>query len=456
MPGVLIGVLGYVLLQLAVAFVVARRIRTEDDYFVAGRRLGWVLASSSVFATWFGAETCISAAGQVYADGLTRTSVEPFAYGVCLLVMGAVFAAAFWRSRITTLADLFRSRFSRRVERFAAVLLIPTSLLWAAAQIRAFGQVLASASALEVETAIAIAAGLVIVYTSFGGLLADVVTDVIQGVALVVGLVVLAVIVVGDLGGPAAAWAALDPGRIRLFAADGPGFLDTLEAWALPICGSVVAQEAVARALASRSPAVARASGLVGGGLYLLVGLIPVGLGLVGTKLLADVDHGDQFLSTLALRYLSPFAYVLFAGALVSAILSTVDSALLVASSVLSRNLLLSSGRDVSQRTRVRLGRAGVVAFGLLAWLLAHRGEHVFALVEQASGFGSAGILVIVGFGLFSRFGGPRAALASLTAGIVVWVLGAHVLDGFPWPYLASLTAALAAYVVGAVGEPRR
>jgi SSS family transporter len=453
MTGVLAGVIVYVLAQFAVALLVSRRVRTEDDYLVAGRRIGWLLASGSVFATWFGAETCIGAAGQVYTDGLTRTSIEPFAYGICLVVMGAVFAAALWRSRITTLADLLRKRYSPGVERFAAVLLIPTSLLWAAAQIRAFGQVLSASSSLEVEAATAIAAGIAIAYTALGGLLADMVTDIVQGVALVAGLAVLLVAVVGELGGPGAAWSVIDWQRIRVLDAAGPDWLSTAEAWALPICGSVVAQEVISRVLAARSSGVARASGLLGGGFYLLVGCVPVALGLIGAGLIADLEDREQFLPTLALRYLSPLGYVLFAGALVSAILSTVDSALLAASAVLSRNLVLAGARTVSERTRLRWARAGVVAFGVLAWLLAHQAEHVMELIEDASGFGSAGILVAVSFALFSRRGDRVNALAALGAGVAVWVVGRYVLDDFPWPYLASLAAALLAYL--AAGIPR-
>ncbi len=69
-----------VLAQLALGLWVARRVRTEDDYLVAGRRLGPVLAIASMFATWFGAESCTGAAGQIYRDGVGAHTVEPFAY----------------------------------------------------------------------------------------------------------------------------------------------------------------------------------------------------------------------------------------------------------------------------------------------------------------------------------------------------------------------------------------
>ena len=52
-----------------IGVLVSRSIRTEDDYLLAGRQLGPALATFSIFATWFGAETCVGSAGAVYADG---------------------------------------------------------------------------------------------------------------------------------------------------------------------------------------------------------------------------------------------------------------------------------------------------------------------------------------------------------------------------------------------------
>lgn len=181
MNSVVFGIAGYILLQLLVGVWLSRRIVSEADYLLAGRSLGWPLATLSVFATWFGAETCIGAAGAVYEQGLAGATVDPFGYAMCLVVMGLVFAIPLWRRQLTTLADLFRQRYSRNIEMLAVLLLVPGSIMWAAAQIRAFGQVLSASSGLEVEVTISIAALVVIVYTMYGGLLADVVTDAVQG-----------------------------------------------------------------------------------------------------------------------------------------------------------------------------------------------------------------------------------------------------------------------------------
>ncbi|MCI0437302.1 MAG: sodium:solute symporter family protein [Gemmatimonadetes bacterium] len=446
----LAGVMLYVVAQLGIGVWAARRIRTEDDYLVAGRRLGYGLGIFTIFATWFGAETCIGAAGAIYENGLAGGSADPFGYALCILVLGAVFAVPLWKRRLTTIADLFRQRFSIGVERLAVLLMVPTSLLWAAAQIRAFGQVLSASSTLEVEIAISIAAGVIIVYTMSGGLLADAITDLVQGIALIVGLGILFGVVMLDDGGEALR--AVDPSRLQLFGGGQVPIVEVIESWAIPVFGSVVAAELVARVIAIRSPTVARRSCFAAGGLYLLIGLIPVTLGLAGAVLMPDLEHAEQLLPLLALDRLPQVLYMFFAGALVSAILSTVDSALLVSASLVSHNIIVPLHPGISERVKIRFARTGVAIFGVLAWVMALFAEGVYALVEQASAFGSAGIVVVITFGLFTKWGGPASAIATLMAGVVVWVVGSYLLQ-LPWAYVAALLSSIAAYVVTAIFE---
>jgi len=168
---------------------------------------------------------------------------------------------------------------------------------------------------------------------------------------------------------------------------------------------------------------------------------------LIGFEVLPGLEHPEQILPLLAMERLPPLLFVFFAGALISAILSTVDSALLVSASLLSHNLILPlRGGAVSESAKVRTARIAVVAFGILAYVMARHAEGVYALVEQASAFGSAGIVVTVLFGLFWRRGGAWSAYAALTTGVAVWVLGSYVL-GLSFAYLAALGAACLAYL---------
>jgi len=448
MTPLLWGVIGYLIAQMLLGVWVSRRISTESDYWVAGRRLGPTLTLFSVFATWFGAETCIGAAGAVYAEGLAGGSADPFGYGLCLLLMGGLLAAPLWRRRLITLADLFRARFSPGVERLAVLLMVPTSLFWGAAQIRAFGHVLAASSHFQLELTIALAALLVVIYTGAGGLLADAATDVLQGVVLIIGLVVLA----GSLwldGTLAAGWAALDPARLDPLGADGVS-LATLERWAIPVLGSLVAQELVSRVSAARSARLARGATAAASLVYVAVGLIPVAIGLAGPALVPGLADSEQILPRIVQAHLAAPLQVLFIGALVSAILSTVDSALLAASALMAHNLVAPLRPGMSERAKLRLARSGVALCGVICWALARSADSVYELVENSSAFGSAGLLVILGFA-FTPLGGPRAALAALAAGTGVWVLGSA--REFETPYLAALLAALLAYALVAAAE---
>ena len=444
----LVALLLFLALQLGIGMYISKRISTEADYLVGGRQLGYVLATFSIFATWFGAETVIGSSAAIYGEGITLASAEPFGYGLCLILMGAFLAKPLWDRGLTTLADLFRMRFGTGVERLAAVLLIPSSVLWAAAQVRAFGQVIASASTIEVDLAIALAAFFTVGYTAYGGLLADAVTDVLQGIILAGSLLAILIAVIMKVGGPAEAMHLLvTTDKIDLTPAAAGPWLETLEAWAIPVCGSLAATEVISRVIATRSRTVAQRSSFMAGGLYIAVGSIPVVIALLGSHLVGTIADPEQLIPTIARDHLPTIFFAIFAGGLVSAILSTVDSTLLVASGLLSHNLIVPIARITDEAMKVRVARFGVIGFGLLAYALALNAEGVFALVEQASAFGSAGLLVTVLFALFTPWGSARTASLTLVGGIVVYV-GASA-AGLTAPFLASLGASLLLWGIG-------
>jgi SSS family solute:Na+ symporter len=444
----LAALLGYVLVQILIGAWVSRRVRTEDDYLLGGRRLGPLLVSFSVFATWFGAETCVGAAGEVFAHGLSAVSSDPYGYGLCLLLMGLCAARALWERKVTTLADLFRARYSPAVERLTAVLIIPNSLLWAAAQIRAFGSVLAAAGGLPNESGMVIAVLVVVTYTTLGGMLADAYSDLVQGCVLALGLCALALAAsfrVPDLGAALAAGARSGQ--------SAPALLPLLNDWAVPVLGSLFAQELLMRVSAARSARVARGSTIAAACAYTLIGSIPVLLGLLGRSILPGVEHGDQVLPALAGHLLGDVGFVILAGALVAAILSTVDSALLACGSLVAHNLLPHRLRERSPQAPLIVARASVVLLSLVAYGLAHTRERMAELVEEASAFGSAGVFVVgVAALALPRLGGSWSALVALSLGAASWLYFGHVVHS-DVAYLNSLLAAALGYLMVAAFE---
>ena len=397
MNSILTAVMSYVLLQFAIGIYVSRSVSSEADYILAGRALGTGLVAFSVFASFFGAEAIVASAGAVYEHGLTGAMTDPFGYGAALLIVGVVFAAPLWRRGLTTFADLFAQRYGPGVEKLVVLMLLPGSLFWAAAQIRAFGQVLSANSTLELSTAITIAAVLVAAYSVVGGLLADSVTDVIQGIAVIAGLIVLTLVV-----------ARVDPQVIQPLATvghEGPlapsspiadaSWLVQLEQTLIPICGTVVSVELISRFLGARTTKIAARGTIVGAGLYLLVGIMPVYLGVRGANILPGLSEPEQIVPRLAEVYLPGIMRIAFVGAIISAILSTVHSALHGPAAQLSHNIMLPLYPNLTSRAKLWAVRASVMALSVVAYALSLSTERIHDLVETASAFGSAGVFVV-------------------------------------------------------------
>lgn len=426
----LLGISIYVIGMLFMGYYVSKKIKTDDDYFLAGRTLGPFLATFSIFATWFGAETCIGTAGSVYTDGLAGSRADPFGYSICIFIMAIFFAKVLWQKKITTIPDLFRERFSPNVEKLAAAIIIPSSIIWAGAQIRAFGQIIHSTTDLNVTVAVSVAAGVVIFYTVFGGLLADAYNDLIQGIAIIGGLIFLLVAVMMSNGGVSESLAMIDSAKLTFRGSGDISWWAKLEVWMVPILGSVMSQELVSRVVASKSATVAKNSAWRAGFIYLFVGSIPVLIGLMGPGQFPNLAEPETLMPLLAKTHLSYFFYVIFVGALVSAILSTVDSTLLSASAVVSHNLIYPLfGNKLPERKKVIIARSSVLVAGLIAYGIAFSSESIISLVELASTLGGPTVLVITVFALFIPKGNATSAMVGIISSVTVWVLTNFVIE---------------------------
>jgi Na+/proline symporter len=331
--------------------------------------------------------------------------------------------------------------------------MIPTSLLWAAAQILAFITIFSFVTQWPVEIALLITLTLVVGYTCIGGMMGDIYTDSIMALVIIVGLSVLFFAVMGEAGGIGPALQSIDPARLKLFSAE-EGFWSQLDAWTLPVFGSLVAQESMSRLLSSRSPSDARKACLLGAGLYFVVGLMPLLIGLVGSTRIAPVEDSDMFILTLAQETLSPALYAVFLAALLSAILTTMDTTLMAATSLAGRNIVLPMLREASERKRIMVCRIIVAAVGVFCSYVAIAGGSIFSLVEMASSFGAGGFLICVLAGLYTRFGGKLAALATLATGVVLTIVMDYVLE-VEAPFLIALAGCVIVFAVTAMIESR-
>lgn len=468
----------YVAIQIGVGLYISRNVKTEEDFFLAGRRLGLLPIALSIFATWFGAETIMGSAGAIAADGLSGARAEPFGYAICLFAMAFLISGAFRARGYRNLADFFRERFSHGSELATALITIVVSTIWAAAQLLALSALLERALGVPAQFTLAGATLVVVLYTSFAGIVGDIYTDVIQSVVLIAGLLFILFALASHMGGFGPMLGSIQPSQLNLLG-EGESWLGQIDAWAIPVLGSLVTQEAIARFLSTKTPQHARRATLGAGVLYLMLGMVPVIIALAGVHYMPAGDDPDAFLPALAGEILSPVLYILFAGALLSAVMSTTNSNVLSVSSMVSLNVLTRLHARATEGTRVQVARWATVGAGLAAWLVAMSGQTIYELIALTSVWGQAGILVAVLIGLWSSYGGERAALWAILACVAVnlWTLavaplGAAMAEGADFAaalgllvageaptmegyFLVSIVASLIAYVIGAEVDKR-
>lgn len=443
----------YMVVQLGIGYYVSQKIKNSTDFFLAGRNMPVGIITVSLVASWFGAETCVGSSGAVYAHGLSGSRADPFGYSVCLFLMGLLIAGPLWKGGYITLSDFFASRYGGWVEKISAFILIPSSLLWGAAQVRAFGQVLSSTTDIPIDMTIIFCTIFVVFYTFLGGLLGDIINDVIQAVMIFIGLIILLVSVI-YWGGFEWSWITeMDAQRLS-FLNPEENILQRLDRWAVPIFGGLVTQELISRTLASKSESVARKASFYACFMYLFLGSIPVFLGLIGPKLLPSIPHQEEFLSLLSHKYLNPFTQVLLIGALISAILSTIDSIFLAIAAIASQNIFYKLVHARGEKQKLFIARIMVVIAATISYFIAISANGFYHLVIAASSLGTAGILVITLLGLWTPWGKYWAAGSALIVGLLFFPIAEKFL-GLQAPFLATMVVATVSFFIGSLMDSK-
>ncbi len=450
MDYVLIGLGLYLACMLGIGLYASRRVGSSEDFIVAGKRLSLPLCTATLAATWFGGGICIGAASAAYKGGFLAVIADPFGAALCLFVAGFFYVRILRRMGLMTIASLFTSRFDKRAGLLASLCTIPAYIGWVASLMVAFGRILQSLTGMEPTTGIFIAAAIVLVYTFAGGMWAVTLTDFIQVLVLTVGLLVLAPILLSDMGGWESLAAQIPSERFHLYPreAGASEWFAYARDWLVIGLGNLAGQDLIQRSLSSRDEKVAYRSAYLAGLLYITVGLIPVFLGLAGSVILPNWADPDLVMMELALKYLPEAALVLFVGALVSALLSSADSALLAPASVLGWDMLRYVKPDISEETTLKVSRISVVVFGLFALWLALDKTSVYDLMVDSWSVLLATLFVPLTGGIWWSKGNGPGCLASIGVGFVSWQVFLVIAPELPADLLAVPFAALSFVVV--------
>lgn len=465
-----IALLCYLAAMYAIGYLAQRKIHNVEDFVLAGRRLPVSLATITIIATWFGAESLMTTADEVSNEGLRKSMLDPVGISVCLLLAGLFVAGPLWRMNLLTIPDFFFRRFGKTAEVVASLILVPSYFGWVAAQFVALAQLLETFFGIPKDQGILAVAFFGTGYTLLGGMWTITWTDAVQIGFILLGLLILGHAILMELGdggwnaGIDRLWNETRAERWRI--ADPDTFwrdtLTALSALAVGALGNLPMQDLMQRICSAGSDKIAAKSCLLASGGYLLMGVLPVGTGMAAYLLLPEASgEFEDVVMVVASRLLSPALLLVFFLAIVSAVLSTIVSAVLAPSAVLAHNLIepawrVRLGRKPAERSLLLLQRGSIVAVAVASAWLAYRGEGAYELVQASYSMALVGMFVPFVVGLRTRRAPALAGILSMVAGIVPW--GLHMAMGWETllePYLGErfpLPQELAATVASALG----
>jgi len=433
--------------------VVARRTRSGEDLFLAGRSLAWGAVGLSLFASNISSSTLVGLTGDAYRTGLAPSAYEWMA-GLLLLFGAFTFFPFFLRSGISTIPEFLERRFNTALRKYFSAITIFLSVIVDTAAGLYAGSLVAQVFVPDLNLSVFIVVLALIggIYTAAGGLAAVVYTDVIQAVILIAGTTALAIITFAqfDFSWTAATLALPDNHLSIVQPLD-----DDVLPWpglilGVPVLGFyywILNQYIVQRVLGARDITHARRGAILAGLLKLTPLFIMMLPGAFAVTLLPDIESPDKVFPTLVQEYLPVGLTGLVLAGLISAILSSVDSALNSASTLLVLDFLEPArGRKLAPAEGRRYGTVATLGFMVVAAVWAPMIQNfpgLFSYIQSMFAYIVSPVVAIFLFGFFWPRGNGRGALAALITGHAIaaatFVLIQLDLIALHFLYVASL-----------------
>lgn len=427
--------LAFIILYLAITLLIgwwaSRRVHSTADFVVAGKNLPTPILAAGLFATWFGSETVMGAPSSFIEDGLLGVMEDPFGAAMCLILVGLIYARPLYRLNILTFNDFYRMRFNRTAEIVSAIFMVPSYFGWIAAQLVALAIVMKSLVGLPIFYGILLCTIITVIYTYIGGMWAVSITDFVQTIMIVVGLVILTWIMYQRVGG----WQGIEKNVPKDFFRFLPHsgwnhWIEYLAAWMTIGLGSIPQQDVFQRVMSARNANIAVRAAIIGGVMYLTIGFMPLLIGLCGRILYPEMLQGDpqMILPEMVLAHGSLALQILFFGALLSAILSTTSGAMLAPATVLGENLIRPFLKNPTDNMMLNIMRWSVVAVAICAAIMANLNANIYELVGDSSALSLVSLFVPLTAGLFWKRASCVGAIASMLVGMATWIVCEYIL----------------------------
>lgn len=420
-----------------VGFLSAKRISTKSDflqeYFLGSREMGGLILAMTMVATYGSASSFVGGPGAAYTQGLgwVLLAMAQVVTGYfTLMILGKRFAIKSRQYKAITLVDYLKNRYeSKAVVILSAASIVLFLFSAMAAQWIGGARLVETITGLSYTTALFIFAVTILVYVTIGGFRAVVVTDTIQGIIMFFGtLIILIGTIIAGGGLPAimADLTAENPALVSPFGAEGeltPLYVSSF--WILVGVGVVGLPQVAVRAMSYKNSVSMHRALIIG---TFVVAFMMFGIHLTGVlarSILPGIEAPDTVMPLIVLEVLPAWLAGIVLAAPLAAIMSTVDSLLLLVSSTVVKDVYLNYVKPDADNKRIKKVTYSVtILLGTAVFILAlNPPELLIWLNLFAFGGLEAAFIWPIVLGLYWEKGNKHGALASIISGVGSYVL---------------------------------
>ena len=428
-------IFGYFLLVFAVAYVVTRAEKKKsEDYFLAGRNLGWFAIGASLFASNIGSEHLIGLAGEGAASGVGVAQFEILA-GVMLILLGWLFVPFYLKSGVTTMPEFLEKRYSKSARNYLSIVSVLAYVITKISATIFAGAVVFEAIGYEFWVGASVLVISTGIYTLFGGLKAVIYTDTVQVFVMIFGAIMVTYFGLNELGGISELKASVDPEFFSMWKdMSHEKFPWTGVVLGAPILGVwywCTDQFIVQRVLSAKNISQARKGTLFAGYLkmlplflFVIPGIIAAALSAKGFLVLEKTDHA---LPALVATVLPSGVKGLVVAGLFAALMSSLSSVFNSCSTLLTFDFYQVYKPKASEKELLRFGQISTVVLVILgiAWipLMKLVSGGLFTYIQSVQAYISPPIACVFIMGLFFSRLNSFGALCSLYSGLFLGVL---------------------------------
>jgi high affinity choline transporter 7 len=415
---------------------------------LAGRNIPLWIGIFTMSATWIGGGYINGTAENTFRSGYGLMWVQaPWGYGLSLIIGGLLFARKMRHYRFKTMLDPLAQRFGKKM---SALLFLPALLgeiFWTAAILTALGATFATVLGIDMRTAIIISSLIAIAYTSIGGLWAVALTDVVQLTLIFVGLALVIPFALNSVNGWENAWTIYqdDMGGFASFLPSrdvlGKHYYQWWDFMLLLVFGGIPWQVYFQRVLSTRNETMAVRLSIFAGIICIFAALPPILIGITGNAVPSWIQAGApgrppdaSLILPYVVRYLTPpFIATIGLGTIAAAVMSSVDSSILSASSMAGWNVYKPLVKPRASNANLsKIIKRSIWIIGITATLLSLKISSVYALWFLCSDFVYCLLFPQLIAALFDKKSNQWGALAGFTVSLVLRLGGGDMTLGIP------------------------